>query len=105
MWGMGMVWAWLVHVMGVDYQARYGHWVWYSFWSGFGSLGLLASFLAAPLIFYRKHNCHVHHCWRLGRHDWADPQTGLTHPLCRVHHPGHPGTPLTADHVASAGGD
>lgn len=53
---------------------------WYAFWSGFaqgvplfGGLYLLA----------RKHNCHVHGCWRVGRH----PVDGTSYIVCKSHHP------------------
>ena len=94
-------WYWLIHFMGVDYQVRYGTWVWYSFWSGFGGdVAILASILAAPVILWRKHDCGVRYCWRLGRHEFTDPDGGITHQLCRKHHPLHPGKkPVTADHI------
>lgn len=93
-------WHWLVHIMGVDFTVPYGHWIWYNFWSGFGSMTLLTTFLATPLILYRKHNCGVRWCWRIGRHEYKDPGNGLTHMLCRRHHPAHPGRrPVTAEHI------
>ncbi len=62
----------------------------YAFWSGFGSdlgevtlVGIVTGGLAA---FWTKHNCHVHHCWRLAWH--PDPEHG--HPVCKRHHPDHP---------------
>jgi hypothetical protein len=78
-----MFWAWVVHTMGVDFMAPYGHWVWYNFWSGFGSLTLLTTCLATPLLLYRKHNCHVAGCWRIGRHKVS----GTEYVVCRRHHP------------------
>lgn len=54
----------------------------YQFWSGIGSGSPL---LVAAGVFWRKHNCHVHRCWRLQWH--AHPAHG--HPVCRKHHPQH----------------
>lgn len=93
---MLMIWHWIVHTMGVDETRKYGTWDWYYLWSGFASLTLLTTFLAAPVLLYRKHNCGIRWCWRLARHDYTDPVTGLTHNLCRKHHPDHPGSkPVT----------
>ncbi len=94
------LWHWIVHVTGCDYTAPYGHFVWYDFHSGIGSnLQLIAAILIAPLILYRKHNCGQRWCWRIGRHELKDPVTGLSHMLCRRHHPDHPGKPVSAEHV------
>ncbi|HVU74528.1 MAG TPA: hypothetical protein VHE83_16300 [Mycobacteriales bacterium] len=69
---------------------------WYAFWSGFaqgvplfGGLYLLA----------RKHNCHVHRCWRIGRH----PVDGTSYVTCRTHHPdGHKtAADINAEHRAA----
>ncbi len=83
----------------------------YSLWSGLiGDLGLitigvsLGIFIAA---WWRKHNCHVHRCWRLQWH----PHPDHGHPVCAVHHPdGHHGTwwrtfhrqPRPRDHFLAA---
>ena len=73
---------------------------WYLFPSGWGGdLAIVASVLAAPVLLYRKHNCGVRWCWRLARHEFTDPAGGITHQLCRKHHPGHPGKPVTAAHI------
>lgn len=57
---------------------------WYGFWSGFGSdVGEVA--IAGGLVtLVRRHNCHVHRCWRIGRHQVE----GTPHVVCRRHHPG-----------------
>lgn len=56
---------------------------WYLWWSGmFGNLTIFA----AVIIFYRKHNCHMGRCWRLGRHSAVDAN-GVEHVVCRHHHP------------------
>ena len=56
---------------------------WYLWWSGmFGNLTIFA----AVIVFYRKHNCHVHSCLRLGSHTAVDAN-GVEHVVCRRHHP------------------
>jgi hypothetical protein len=66
----------------------------YGFWSGFGSdigeLGIIAGLAGI----YRKHNCEVHGCWRIGRH-----KTAAGHMVCRRH---HPDDKLTVQDVADA---
>ena len=57
---------------------------WYLWWSGmFSNLTIFA----AVIVFYRKHNCHVHRCWRIGSHKAVDAN-GVEHVVCPVHHPG-----------------
>lgn len=82
---------WLPHWMGLDNGAS----PWYLFHSGIGAnLGEYAIALGV-LALVRKHNCHVHRCWRLARH----PVGGTPFVTCRRHHPdGH----LTAGAVAAA---
>lgn len=57
---------WLIHFLGFDFGARYGHVVPYDVWSGFGSDLGEATILAAVAGAYHKHKCHG--CWRVGRH-------------------------------------
>lgn len=52
----------------------------YQFWSGLGGGSPL--FLGL-LLFWRRHVCHVHSCWRLARH----PVHGTGYVTCRRHHP------------------
>lgn len=52
----------------------------YNFWSGFGSDVGEATLIAAILGMFRKHNCHQHHCWRVGRHIVDGT------PFCNRHH-------------------
>lgn len=77
-----MVTHWLLHVLGVDNVSG----PWYGFWSGFGSdLGELA-IVGGLVNVASRHKCHVHRCWRIGRH----PVAGTLHVACRRHHPdGH----------------
>jgi hypothetical protein len=78
----------LLRILGVDDLSG----PWYGFWSGFGSdLGELA-IVGGLVAVARRHNCHVHHCWRVGRH----PVEGTTFVVCRRHDPS--GT-VTADDV------
>ncbi len=68
------MWA---HLLGLDN----GSGMWYLFWSGIGSdIGEL-TLLVAAWSFIRKSNCHVHGCWRVGRHATGDAT------VCRKHHP------------------
>ena len=81
---------WLLHVLGVDDVSGR----WYGFWSGFGSdLGEVA-IIGGLFTVYRRHNCEVHGCWRLGRHATAAGQH-----VCRKH---HPDGQLTAESVSAA---
>ena len=67
-------------------------WTWhdpdgYNFVSGpLADITLITAFASALYLWLRKHNCHVHRCWRLQWH--PHPEHG--HPVCRKHHPdGH----------------
>lgn len=93
------IWYFLVHWTGSDYGAPYGHFVPYDFLSGvFGG----SAFLTAAWTMARKHNCHARWCLRLGRHEYYDERTGLTHNLCRKHHPDHPGSKsMTAEQITN----
>lgn len=59
----------------------------YLFWSGAGSDITELTLLIGLVAFLRKHNCETKGCKRFGRHQWTNPQTGLSHTLCRRHHP------------------
>jgi hypothetical protein len=72
---------------------------WYLWWSGmFGNLTIFAGIL----IFYRRHNCNIHRCPRIGTHHATDAN-GVEHVVCRRHHPdlgvGHK---LLPDHLVSS---
>ena len=68
-----------IHTFGLDD----GSGAWYLFWSGiFGDTTLFA----AALGLYWHHTCHLHRCPRLAKHDYTID--GVTHKLCRHHHPG-----------------
>ena len=50
----------------------------YLFWSGvFGDVTIIGAVIAL----YCKHNCHRHHCPKIGKHIYK----GI--PYCGVHHP------------------
>lgn len=71
---------WLIHLLGIDTQQSWA----YDFWSGFGPCLISATTLGAGVwAFVRSRNCHVHRCWRIGRHRVA----GTEHVVCRHHHP------------------
>lgn len=86
---------WLVHVTGSDYGLPYGHFSFYDLLSGSASdLGKLALF-GALIAWYRRNECHVDACRRLGRH----PVAGTPFVTCRKHHP-H-GAPSHQDVIAA----
>lgn len=81
--------TWLYVHLGIK-----GSGPWYGFWSGFGSDLAELAIIGGLVTVYRRHNCEVHGCWRLGRH-----RTEAGHMVCRRHHPdGH----LTAEAVRAA---
>ena len=76
-------WHWIVvHVMqetGTDSSSSRA----YNFWSGFGSdIGEVA-IISSLYAIYRKHNCVVHHCFRICRYDVV----GTPYQACKKHHP------------------
>lgn len=73
---------------------------WYLWWSGmFGNLTVFA----AVIVFYRKHNCHVHRCWRIGSHTAVDAN-GVEHVVCKTHHPDlGAGHHLRPEHLTARG--
>jgi hypothetical protein len=93
------LWHFIVHLMGVDFGAPYGRWVWYNFWSG-----IAGSFLVGLSVWligrYTAHTCHVWWCPRRGLFDYDDPVTGLRYKLCRHCHPVHSGKRLTRRNIA-----
>lgn len=67
---------WLAHVLGLDNSSG----AYYLFWSGFAGDLIYIGAIAA---FYRRLNCHVKGCWRIGLHKVE--KTPYT--TCRKHHP------------------
>ena len=59
----------------------------YQFWSGIaGSFATNGGLYVGAFVLWRKHNCHVHGCWRVQFH----PHPDHGHPVCRRHHPHDP---------------
>jgi len=82
----------LSHVLGADGRS------WYDFWSGFGAdLGQIA-LVGAGVGLYRKHNCHVKGCWRIGKQPLE--HDGATWMVCHRHHPAEQLTPATMKSLA-----
>lgn len=67
------------HIIGLDDPSGR----WYLFWSGVGSDITEFAVLGGLFGLLRKHNCHVRHCWRLGR----VPVDGTPFTVCFRHHP------------------
>lgn len=82
-----LVGHWLAHLFGLDN----GSGGLYLFWSGIGGDVSQVAVLLGLVGMWRKHNCHVHRCWRLARH----PVAGTGWVVCRRHHPTDP--PSAAD--------
>ena len=55
----------------------------YQLWSGIGSDVGQVTLFGLAMVWWRHHNCHVYHCWRLSWHPHPDHK----HPVCRHHHP------------------
>lgn len=96
---IAVIWRWLVHTGGIDYGLPYGHWGWYSFWSG-----IAGSFLVGVTVWffgwYIHHTCHTWWCPRHAKYDFTDEATGITYRLCRHCHPAHTGERLTRRRIA-----
>lgn len=88
-------WNAVQHFFGLDSASGTAYLAWSGALSDLGELTLIGGLVAV----YRKHNCATRWCFRFGRHDFTDEASGLTHHLCRAHHPAHPGRPLTARHI------
>ena len=76
-----------MHWLWVHAGLRSGNDDWYLFPSGWGGILLVSgSFLAAPVTTLKHHNCQVKRCWRIGRHEFTEPD-GIKRLLCWRHHP------------------
>jgi hypothetical protein len=96
---MHHLWANLMHWSGSDNVSgpEYGL---PGFWSGFGGdITIFAAILAWPWIQFKRHNCQVRRCWRIGRHEYRDPDEGVTRLLCWRHHPHVEHKQLTVRHL------
>lgn len=87
----------LLHFFGLDSASGPV----YLFWSGAGSDVSELTVVAALLAVYRRHNCHVRGCWRIGRVPFTDPGSGVAYLLCRRHHPVAPGRAPSPGDVAA----
>jgi len=76
-------WYWIVHTLGVDFGVHYGSWVWYNFWSGFGSD--LQEFAIIGLAYgaFHKMNCHSPGCPWVGKYPAVE---GNGWHYCKKHH-------------------
>lgn len=71
--------TWLSHFFGIDAPGS----PFYNFWSGAGSdIGEIV-IIGAIWQAYRKHNCGVKGCWRIG----IRKVPGTEHVVCHTHHP------------------
>ena len=57
----------------------------YNFWSGIAGSFIISlpGWVVAAILFFRRHECHVHTCHRPAWH----PHPGHGHPVCKRHHP------------------
>lgn len=92
------MWHFIAHFFG--FAAGDSNQAPYLFWSGAGSDLAYVSFLWAGVVLYRRHNCRVRWCWRIGRHEFTDPGDGVCRLLCWRHHPDVKHKDLTAGRVA-----
>lgn len=81
---------WLQHFLGLDDASGRP----YLFWSGIAADVSELAIFGGLFGVYRRHQCEVRGCLRLGRH-----QTAAQHSVCRRH---HPEDHLTAEAVAAA---
>ncbi len=74
-----------MHWLWVHAGLSNGNSPWYLWPSGWGSIIIPPLLTAAPIVWVllRRHNCHVHGCWRVGRH----PVEGTPFVVCRRHNP------------------
>jgi len=79
--------GWLMHILGLDNGSGVPYLAWSGPGADLGEFAIVGSLIAGV----RHHNCHVHGCWRVGRH----PVAGTGYVVCRRHHPD--GAPTAAD--------
>lgn len=73
------MWVTLGHFFGLDNGSGPN----YLFWSGVGSDITEVAIIGALVTMYRRHNCGVKGCWRVGRRQVL----GTDHVVCHRHHP------------------
>lgn len=80
----------LAHFFGLDSASGAPYLLWSGALSDAGELAIVGALIGM----LRKHNCAVHHCWRLARHKVP----GTDHVCCRRHTPG--GAPSLQDVIS-----
>lgn len=78
--------GWLGYLLGLDDATG----PFYLFWSG---VGANLSVLGAVWVLLRKHQCHVHRCWRIAR------VPAGSYLVCHRHHPGLVDSAPTTDEL------
>lgn len=78
---------WLSHAFSTYIlHSQHGNgYQWGSGGPGFLWIFQLCAYVTIAYQLVRRHNCHVHRCWRVSWHVGPDG-----HPVCKVHHPDHP---------------
>lgn len=84
------MWHQLIHWMGIDDPSGRPYLLWSGIAADISELAIFGGLFGV----YRRHQCEVSKCWRLGRH-----QTAAGHTVCRRH---HPDDHLTAEAVVAA---
>lgn len=88
------LWWWFQYFTGTDNTSGRP----YGFWSGFGSDIAELAIVGGLVRMARTHNCHVHWCPRIGKHEVK----GTPYKVCRRHHPDMPQGQVTYLHVVKA---
>lgn len=91
------IWHWILNFTGTHIPSTGSQW--YNFWSGFGSDIGEVVIIGGVWSLYRKHNCHVKGCWRIGKH----AVDGTPYIVCATHHPDVPTKGVTAEQMATMG--
>ena len=80
------------------------HWSWSWFWNPSGKWYVFVSGFGSDLtelaiigVLYKRLNCHVSGCYRLGLHHVP----GTPYITCRKHHPTVPNQGITAEHISA----
>jgi hypothetical protein len=82
-----------LHFLGLDSASGTAYLAWSGVLSDIAELAIVGGLIGI----YRKHNCMIHGCWRIGRH----PVEGTSYVTCRRHHPD--GAPSHRDVLAAYG--
>lgn len=98
-----LIWHWVQEVLGINIGVP-GHTPrWYNFTSGSGSDIAELALLGTAYHWLSATRCHeggvgLRGCRKHGTYDFTDLETGLTHKLCKKHHP-HAPQKLTHLHI------